>query len=130
MSFKDDLLKTTKQIVSSTVKEVRRAERARRSFNRGYVYSAPQTTKKSHIYKYFLEAYAKASGGYKTTARQVFYVLREIINRKENVELKQSDYSSFTQEHLTHFFREDPSLENNILFERRGFFKDPFSPLP
>lgn len=125
--FRIDLLKVTGYLCRDAIKEVRRAERAGRVFNRQRALCRKKDPyKKELMHKHFLEAFNHASGGYPTTCRQVFYSLREILNRQHAVELKMSDYSSFTQQIVTECLEQMPELENEILFERRGFFRDPF----
>ena len=127
--FKDDLVKVTEYLCKETIKEIERAERANRSFDRRTVFTpAKKKSKVSLICNHFIEAYKHSSGDgeYLCTARQVFYALRQIINRIYKVELKKHDYNTFTQERLTNFFEHMPELEDKILFERRGSFRDPF----
>lgn len=82
-------------------------------------------TKAKAIRDHFYEAYEHAKGEYSTvTARQVFYALREILN-VEGINI--DGYSGhFTQQILTEMFKRDPSLEDTILLDRRGTFRDPF----
>ena len=62
------------------------------------------TTKKASItkliYKYFDAAFQRAKGNYESVmARQVFYVIRELININEKIEIgeNKSIYSLYTQ---------------------------------
>ena len=85
-----------------------------------------RASKKELIEKYFMQAYETASGGYLVTARQIFYVLRQVINLEHGGWiLKQSDYSAFTQQHVTAMIKRYPELEEKIPFERRGVFIEP-----
>ncbi len=75
--------------------------------------------------KYFDEAYRIAKGSYSTVmARQVFYKLREIINKKHNREIS-SMYDTFTQKIITEFQEKDDKYDN-IYMEERGFFYSDF----
>ncbi len=126
----DDLLKLLTLLCRDTLKEVDRARRERRTFDReNAIKTKPRISKRDYMTYYFKQGYELASGNgqYLTKARQVFYAIREIINRDHGETLNQSDYSTFTQDILTSKFKEDPSLENEILLERRGFFNDPFT---
>lgn len=76
--------------------------------------------------RYFTEAFQRASGGYLVTARQVFYVLRELINQRHGKELTRSDCHTFTQSVLTEIFEAHPEVEGSVLLEHRGFSKIPF----
>ena len=59
-------------------------------------------------------------------ARQLYYPLRDLINKEAGVTLTEASYNAFTQKRITEFFEEFPEYENKILFERRGSFKSPF----
>ncbi len=86
-------------------------------------------TKATAIREHFDEAYARAKGRYSTvTARQVYYALREILNRTYGLDLDEGKgyYGHFTQERLAEKFDEDPSLEDTILLEGSGTFRHPF----
>ncbi|GAB6274763.1 MAG: hypothetical protein STSR0004_16280 [Peptococcaceae bacterium] len=125
--LKQDLLKLSEYLCKDTIKEVERAKRTKARFNRTRaIRPQREIAKKDLMFAYFDEALNKASGGYMVTARQIFYVLREIINTRHGKDLTDSDYNVFTQEVVTYQIEEKPDLENVILFERRGFFRDPF----
>ena len=85
-------------------------------------------TDKELMRRYFRPAYDHASskGKYLVMARQLYYPLRDLINREAGVMLSEASYNAFTQKRITEFFEEFPEYENKILFERRGSFKSPF----
>jgi DNA topoisomerase VI subunit A len=124
--FREDLLKLVEQLCAPVIREVQRARRANQSYTTPAV-TTRRASKKELIEKYFMQAYETASGGYLVTARQIFYVLRQVINLEHGVDLKQSDYSAFTQQHVTAMIKRYPELEEKILFERRGVFIEPFT---
>lgn len=124
-AFKDDLLKATRSVTRDAIKEVERAERQRRRQNRSYSFyrSPPRTNKEDFMADLFDEAYHRAKGKYAAvTARQIFYVLRPLVKAKYHEDLTASDYSRFTQNVCT----EAKMAGYNIMFERRGFFVNPF----
>ncbi len=125
--FRDSLLKLTEYLCKDTVKEIERKRRERRAFNRRRAMTPiKKDSKKELMIRHFWESYELASGGYLTTARQIFYSLRKIINHEYGVELNQSDCNStFTQEIVTMIIEEYPEYEDKILFERRGYFYNP-----
>lgn len=125
--LKQDLIKLAEYLCRDVIKEVERARRARARFNRmRAIRPQREIPKKDLMFAYFNEALNRASGGYMVTARQIFYVLREIINTRHGKDLTGGDYNVFTQEVVTERIESNPELENVILFERRGFFKDLF----
>lgn len=128
--FQEDLIKVVEYLIKDVVKELKRVRRRQKAYDRETaMISRRRESKAELMQRHFMEAYNKASGDrkYLVTARQVFYVIREILNKDYDVELKSSDYGTFTQDHVTAFFSRYPNLEENILFERRGVFKEPFS---
>lgn len=125
--FKNDLLKCLETLLKDTLKEVRRSERANRSFNRRHTFHDREESKVELIERHFMEAFNHASGGYPCNARQVFYALRQILSNKYYKQLEQHDYNSFTQTRLTDIFERHPELEDKIFFEQRGSFHSPFS---
>lgn len=76
--------------------------------------------------EYVDRAYRMAStdGKYKTTARQVYYKLRELASHDGIEVLKNldSEYKTFTQTVLTEYFDESPEAFENIYFSERGRF--------
>jgi hypothetical protein len=52
--------------------------------------------------------------------------VREIINDREEIDLHDSDYNTFTQKVATDFISRYPEFENKILFGSRGSFYNPF----
>ncbi|RJQ48918.1 MAG: hypothetical protein C4538_03050 [Nitrospiraceae bacterium] len=75
--------------------------------------------------KHFMESFEIAAGSQKIAAvRQVFYQERNIINIKYQIDI--TDYNYFTQIICTEFIEEYPELEDRLLFERRGYFYNPF----
>ena len=116
-------------MLKDTLKEVARAERANRSFNRRYTFHYREESKVELIERHFMDAFNHTSenGKYPCTARQVFYALRRILINKHGKQLEPHDYNNFTQNGLTDFFERDPELEDKILFEQRGSFHSPFS---
>ncbi|MCX5814513.1 MAG: hypothetical protein NT178_18515, partial [Proteobacteria bacterium] len=99
-----------------------------------------RTNKTGLMRDYFMKGYSTASGEkeYPVTIRQIFYATREMINKEHGINLIQSDYeNAFTQKIATEFIEKDlerkasglsnDNLENRVLFERRGYFQDPFS---
>src|SRR5208282_3466503 len=70
--------------------------------------------------------HASSNGKYLVMARQLYYPLRDLINREAGITLTEASYNAFTQKRITEFFEEFPEYENRILFERRGSFKSPF----
>ncbi len=85
-------------------------------------------TDKELMRHYLRPAYdhASSNGKYLVMARQLYYPLRDLINREAGVTLTEASYNAFTQKRITEFFEEFPEYENKILFERRGSFKSPF----
>jgi len=86
-------------------------------------------TKARAIREHFNEAYEHAKGRYSTvTARQVYYSLREILNRTYGLDLDEGKgyYGHFIRERLTEKFKEDPALQDTILSEDGGAFRHPF----
>lgn len=126
--FKDELVKTVEYLCRDTIKEVDRARRVRKRFERERAFRKVKTeSKNSLMEKYFWQGLEIAKGDYSTvTPRQMFYVIREIVIKGHDIELKKSDFNTFTQKVITAKFREHPELEDKIFFEPRGFFNDPF----
>lgn len=127
-SFKNELLKNLATIMKDTLKEIARAERANRAFNRRSIFHYREESKAELTERHFMESYNHASGNgqYLCTARQVFYALRQILIHKHGRQLEQHDYRKFTQDTLTVMFERYPELEDKILFEQRGSFYSPF----
>ncbi len=127
--FKDDLLKCLEPLLRDTLKEIARAERENRAFNRQRTFHYREPSKTELIERHFMDAFNQASGNgsYLCTARQVFYALRQILSNRYNKQLETHDYNSFTQNNITDFFERNPELEDKILFEQRGTFHSPFS---
>ncbi|MEI7827514.1 MAG: hypothetical protein WCI87_06970 [Euryarchaeota archaeon] len=125
-SFKDDLLKATRAVTKDAIKEVERAEKQNRRQNRSYSinYSLPRTNKEDFMTDLFDTAYERAKGKYAAvTARQIFYVLRPLVKAQYGEDLTQSDYNRFTQNVCTEF----KTAGYKIMFDRRGFFVNPFT---
>ena len=128
--FQTDLIKVVESLIKDVVKEIKRVRRKQKAFDRECAMVVKKKDSKTDlIRRHFMDAYDKASGDgqYLVTARQVFYVVREILNKDYDVEIKGSDYNTFTQDHVTKFFDVYPDLAEKILLERRGVFKEPFS---
>ncbi len=85
-------------------------------------------TDKELMRRYLKPAYdhASSNGKYLVMARQLYYPLRDLINREAGVTLTEASYNAFTQKRITEFFEEFPEYEDKILFERRGSFRSPF----
>jgi hypothetical protein len=126
-AFWGDVCALLEPLCRNAIKEVERAERARRRQDREAAFWRPKKdSKKELVLRHFREAYDIAKGPYSSvTARQVFYKLREIISRTYGVTLEQNYYGTFTQDILTELFSTDPALEQTVVFERRGFFSNP-----
>jgi len=126
--FSQDLLKVVESLTKDTFKEIDRAEKQRRQFDRKRAYYHEREPSKKYLMeKYCMDAYKIAIGGYSAVlARQIFYTLRNIINIRDTIDLNQGDYNTFTQEVMTDFIERNPGLKNKILFERRGYFYNPF----
>lgn len=127
--FRDDLIRVVECLCRDLLKEIQKVRRQRRAFDRRQVMTPRRSnSKKELMTRHFMESFNRASGGYPVTIRQIFYVAREIINRTCGIELNQSDYNSiFTQQIATRFIEQYPELESKILFERRGYFYNPFT---
>ncbi|MBM3301546.1 MAG: hypothetical protein FJY85_16540, partial [Deltaproteobacteria bacterium] len=114
--FASDLIKVTDFCCKEAIKEVARADRERRQQDRARSVTkrVKNDPKKELMERYFMQGYERASGGYTVTIRQVFYVVRELVNREHGVDLNKGDYNTFTQVTATGFFDRDPELENKI----------------
>jgi hypothetical protein len=80
------------------------------------------------IDKYFDDAFIRAKGTYSSVmARQVFYVIRELINIHEGIDIGESNniYNTFTQKIVTKY-QDGNSKYDAIFNERRGYFYDIF----
>jgi len=129
-AFADELLKVVEYLTRDAIKEVERTRRTRnRQYDRERAFRKKKEPAKKHLMaKYLDTALERAKGGYSSVnPRQIFYVIREIVVKEHGIELKRSDYNTFTQDILTQKFQEDPELEDVIYFEPRGFFLDPFA---
>ncbi len=127
-TFKDKLIKVTEYLTKDIIKEVMKVRRERnRQFNlKNVIHKLKKESKKKLMRRHFFEAYEIASSGYRVTARQIFYTLRNIINIQYGKDLIQSDYRiTFSQKVCTEFIEKHPELEDRILFERRGYFYNP-----
>lgn len=124
-AFQKDLLKAVDSVTKEAIKEVKAAERERRSQNRSYSvsYAPRRTSREDMMREFFIEAYQHAKGDYAAVAaRQVFYVIRAMANRRYGESFTASDYNRFTQKVCTDF----EQAGYKIVFERRGFFVNPF----
>jgi DNA topoisomerase VI subunit A len=125
--FKNMLIEMIEPLTSDVIKEVEKARKAgKKNTKKNRTGNTKDPSKKDLMKKYFMEGYEIASEGYKVAVRQIFYTVRNIVNIKYQIDLKQSDYNStFTQEIATNFIERYPELEDKILFERRGYFYNP-----
>ena len=127
--FKNDLIDILEYLCKDAIKEVKKAERARRKFDRqAAIKPMKETSNKDLMKEYFVKALSIAKGKFPVvTARQIFYKMRELINLQLGIELtSDKHYDTFTQKIVTYFMDLYPELEECILFERRGFFNNPF----
>jgi hypothetical protein len=128
-NFANDLVRCLETLLKDTLREIARAERANRAFNRRCSFHYREPSKVELIERHFMDAFNNASGNgeYICTARQVFYALRQILINRYGKQLETHDYNSFTQNRITDFFEHYPGLEDKIFFEQRGTFHSPFS---
>lgn len=81
--------------------------------------TAPKNPRKRTLMRrYLTEAYQVASSGgkYATTARQIFYKLRELAGFEEG----KSTYNDFTQKVLTEWIDNNPEAAERVYFSERG----------
>lgn len=119
------LKKVLEPLAKPVIREVRRTKREAKAQDSATFIHHKTPPKKTLMKKHFKEAFERASGGYLVTARQVYYVLHEIINRKYGISLNDSDYNILTQQICTEMAKKDDKVEVLLLFENRGRFKDP-----
>lgn len=123
-----DIIKTINPLLTPVIKEIRRKRREIDAENRPRKPAGErQPSKRTLMSEYFHEGAMAATGDWKypTTARQVFYAVRRLVNNNYGITLKgDSDYNVFTQDIITEEFEKNPDLESSIFFERRGFYFD------
>lgn len=126
--FKNRLIDLAEYLCKDAIKEIRKTRREQRQFDRERAISPGKRESKVGLMgKYFEEGYRISSGGFKVVVRQIFYAIRNILNIRHGVDLNKSDYNNvFTQEIVTKYIENHPEFEDKILFERRGYFYNPF----
>ena len=124
----DDIVKVMSYLTKTVAKEIRRAQKEKRRYNRelSMMSSAKKEFKIDLMYKWFLPAFHETSGGYPVKCRQVWYKVRELVNQNEGVELLQTDFGRFRSDVALYYQEEDPEVKQLLLSERRGSFIDPF----
>lgn len=127
--FSDGLMNVLNYLCKDVIREVDRARREQKRFNNIRVFKKEkQESKTSLMTNHFLEGFNLAKGRFSTVAvRQIFYSIREIVNKTYDITLEKTDYSTFTQKIVTEMLERHPELEDKIYFDPRGFFSDPFT---
>jgi hypothetical protein len=119
------LIPFVEHLVKDTIKQIDKAAQ-KKGFATAIETGKTQSLQKSKLLrKHFMESFEVAAGAQKIAAvRQVFYQERNIINIKYQKDI--TDYNYFTQIICTEFIEDYPELEDRLLFERRGYFYNPF----
>lgn len=118
------LVPFVESLVKDTIKQIDKA--AKKGFPTAIDTDKTRSIQKSKLLrKHFMESFEVAAGAQKIAAvRQVFYQIRNLINIKYQRDI--TDYNYFTQTICTEFIEEYSDLEDRLLFERRGYFYNPF----